>query len=271
MTRSPEESAQTERLEQSYTNLQSDVMLSIERQVCGCDYGGNSWTTRVEAQKIETLLELKPGLRFLDLGAGSGWPGLYLAKRSGCDLTLVDLPLTGLQIATERAYRDQLPGTCWITCADATNLPFSDGCFDAISHSDLLCCLKQKRTVLESCKRVICRGRRMAFTVISLAANLSLSERENSLEWAPEFVESETDYLDMLAQTGWSVIDHQDVSDAYAASCHRQVKAMREKKDDVITIIGASDYDYRLTRFASKVSALDDGRLRRDIFIAKAA
>jgi len=49
MKRSPEELAQTERFEQAYANLQSAVMLSIERQVCGCDYGGNSWTTRDEA------------------------------------------------------------------------------------------------------------------------------------------------------------------------------------------------------------------------------
>ena len=61
MNRSPEELAQTERFEQSYVNLQSTVMLSIERQVCGCDYGGNSWTTRDEAQRIGAMLGLKAG------------------------------------------------------------------------------------------------------------------------------------------------------------------------------------------------------------------
>jgi 2-polyprenyl-3-methyl-5-hydroxy-6-metoxy-1,4-benzoquinol methylase len=81
MKRSPEELAQTERFEKSYSNLQSAVMLAIERQVCGCDYGGNSWTTRDEAQHIGANLDLKPGMRLLDVGAGSGWPGLYLADQ----------------------------------------------------------------------------------------------------------------------------------------------------------------------------------------------
>jgi len=271
MKRSPEELAQTERYELKYANLQTDVMLAIERQVCGCDYGGNSWTTRDETHKFEKFLELKPGLRFLDLGAGSGWPGLYLAKRSGCDLTLVDLPVTGLQIAADRAFSDQLTGACCIICANATNLPFDDGCFDALSHSDLLCCLKQKRAVLESCKRVICKGGRMAFTVISMAANLSLTEREDTLGIAPEFVESETDYLTMLAQTGWSVIENQDLSDAYAASCRRQVKAMRDNKDEVVAIIGQSDFEIRLNELVSKGPALKDGRLRRELFVVRAA
>jgi ubiquinone/menaquinone biosynthesis C-methylase UbiE len=269
MKRSPEELAHTERLEQSYKDRQSDVMLSIERQVCGCDYGGNSWTTRDQAQEIETLLGLKPGIRFLDLGAGSGWPGMYQAKNSGCDLTLVDLPMSGLKIAAERAFSDQMTGACWVACANATNLPFRDGCFDAISHSDLLCCLKQKSAVLESCNRVLGKGGRMVFTVISMAANLSRTERENTLGTAPEFVESEVDYLTMLEQSGWSVIDNQDLSAAYAASCHRQVKAMKQNKDDYIIITGASDYDDRLTRYASKFAALEDGRLRRELFVAE--
>jgi sarcosine/dimethylglycine N-methyltransferase len=271
MKRSPEELAQTERLELSYANLQTDVMLAIERQVCGCDYGGNSWTTRDDTLKFEKILELKPGLRFLDLGAGSGWPGLYLAKRSGCDLTLVDLPLTGLHIAAERAFSDQLTGACCIVCANATNLPFNDGCFDALSHSDLLCCLQQKRAVLESCKRVLCKGGRMAFTVISMAANLSSVELEDTLEVAPEFVETETDYLTLLEQTGWSVIEVQDLSDDYAASCRRQVKAMRDNRDEVIAITGQSDFETRLARYVSKDSALNDGRLRRELFVVSGA
>jgi ubiquinone/menaquinone biosynthesis C-methylase UbiE len=269
MKRSPEELAQTERFEQKYKNSQSGVMLSIERQVCGCDYGGNSWTTRGQAQNIESLLGLKPGFRFLDLGAGSGWPGLYLAKSSGCDLMLVDLPMSGLKIAAERAISDQMTGACWIACANATRLPFRNSCFDAISHSDLLCCLKQKRDVLESCSRVLRKGGRMVFTVISMAANLSQAERENTLATAPEYVESGIDYLTMLEQSGWSVIDNQDLSAAYAASCHRQVKAMKENKDDYIAINGASDYGDRLTRYASKFSALEEGRLRRELFVAK--
>jgi len=267
MKRTPEELAQTERFEQSYTNLQADVMLTIERQVCGCDYGGNSWTTRVEAEQIETLLELKPGIHLLDLGAGSGWPGLYLAKRSGCDLTLLDLPLKGLQIAAQRARNDRMSGACRITCADATNMPFGDACFDAISHSDLLCCLKEKRAVLEACRRVLRRSGRMVFTVISLAANLSPTERVSTLQAAPEFAESEVDYATLLSQTGWSVIDYQDVSKTYAESSHRQQEAIKANRDDVIAIIGEADYTNRLVRYASKVAALTEGRLQRQMFV----
>jgi hypothetical protein len=101
MSCSPEQRAQRDRFDELYVRAQSPVILSIERSVCGCDYGGTSWTTRDEAERLGALLGLRPGLRLLDLGAGSGWPALYLARMSGCDIALVDLPLSGLRIAAK--------------------------------------------------------------------------------------------------------------------------------------------------------------------------
>ena len=76
----------------------SDAMRDLERSVCGCDYGSTSGTTRLEAERIAQLLELRPAAKLLDLGAGSGWPGLYLAQLTGCDVVLVDLPLAAFAL-----------------------------------------------------------------------------------------------------------------------------------------------------------------------------
>ena len=267
MKRSLEEHAQTQRLENIYERLQSPVMLSIQRRVCGCDYGANSWTTRVEAEQIGALLGLRSGMRFVDVGSGSGWPGLYMAVKSGCDVVLVDLPLAGLRVAADRAGTDQVAGNCWVMCADAAYMPFRKASFDALSHSDLLCCLKQKRTVLESCQRVTRMGGRMVFTVISIAPNLSQIDQRRAVGKGPEFVEAETDYLTLLAQTGWTVLESKDLSLAYAASVRRQAKADKENKDGVIAVIGACEYADRQTGWVSTLSALDEGLLRRELFV----
>ena len=93
----------------TYAELGSTVaMRELERSVCGCDYGSTRWTTRVEAERIAQLLGLRPAARLLDLGAGSGWPGLYLAQLTGCDVVVMDLPLAALRIARERATADGL-------------------------------------------------------------------------------------------------------------------------------------------------------------------
>jgi len=128
-------------------------MRDLERSVCGCAYGSTSWTTRREAERIAELLELGPDVQLLDVGAGSGWPGLYLAQLTGCDVVLVDLPLVALRIALARATDDGLSERCEAVAADGAALPFLDGSFDALSHSDVLCCAPDKLAILRACRR----------------------------------------------------------------------------------------------------------------------
>jgi len=73
MNLTAEEKSQRSRLNDWYQLGQSPLMLSIERSVCGCDYGASSWTTQAEAQEIASLLQLEHQTMLLDLGSGSGW------------------------------------------------------------------------------------------------------------------------------------------------------------------------------------------------------
>src|SRR6478672_2499241 len=80
---------------------QDPLMREIERRVRGSDYGATSWTTREQAEQAAARFALGRGHRLLELGAGSGWPALFLATLSGCEVVLTDLPLSGLRIARQ--------------------------------------------------------------------------------------------------------------------------------------------------------------------------
>ncbi len=268
MTRSPEELAQSTRFAAVYARSRAPVMLTVERSVCGCDYGGNSWTTQAEAARMGTLLELRPGRRLLDLGAGAGWPALYLAETSGCDVVLVDLPEIGLRIAADRARRDGISGDCGFAVADAAGIPFPDGSFDAVSHSDLLCCLKRKRAVLEDCRRVIRDGGRMVFTVISTAPGLGLEDHGRAVESGPEFVESEADYLTLLGQCGWRVLSCEDITAGYLSSCRRQILADKAQEHALQELIGAAAFAERQASWQTNLQALEADLLRREVYVA---
>ena len=162
------EKQQSDAMDAYYEHAQHPAMLKIERQVCGCDYGASSWTTRSEADRMAVLLELRPGSRLLDVGSGSGWPGLYLSRTTGCDLALVDLPAFGLKIAQTRRMKETSNSSVWLALADAAALPFAHNSFDAVCHTDLLCCLMRKTSVLRACQNILRPGRLMVFSVISV-------------------------------------------------------------------------------------------------------
>lgn len=266
MPRTPEEQATIDRFSNIYRHGQLDFMLEMERSTCGCDYGGTSWTTREEADRTIDMLKLKPGHEFLEVGSGAGWPGLYLAKQAECNATLTDLPLDGLRIARERATKDNLGGHCQILSADGAALPFHNGCFDAIYHSDVLCCLIEKLAVLRSCRRVLNSNGRMVFSVIFAARHITTADHERAVAGGPPFVDAPASYTEMLREAGWRIVDQIDLTTEYLESIHRHVAGLETYEREILEAFGKNEASEMLARKLRTISALKDGLLRRELF-----
>lgn len=267
MARTPGERDLTEHFAERYRLGQVPIMLEVERAFCGCDYGGTSWTTRAEAERLVPLMALGPGTRLLDVGAGSGWPGLYLARLTGCDATLVDVPLQGIRTAASRAEAERLAGACWLAVADGAMLPFRRGQFDAVSHSDLLCCLEAKRSVLSACRRVARDSAKMAFTVISIASDLPSAGYKRAVEFGPPFVESALGYPALLDQSGWEITHCVDVTAEYAATVRRLLVAWEEREDGLADLLGAAEFSAMVARRRGGLAAIEDDLLKRELFV----
>jgi hypothetical protein len=134
-----EEAEIRQRFDQRYGQGASSTMVTIERAVIGGDWGANGYTTVEQADVIGGRLGLGPGIWLLDLGAGQGWPGLYLAARSGCRVVLSDVPIAGLRRGSARTAAERLTDRASVVAASARALPFPSESFDAVAHTDVLC------------------------------------------------------------------------------------------------------------------------------------
>ena len=268
MSTSPNVSAVRGCFTRDYELGRSPAMRDLERSVLGCDYGGTSWTTRLEAVRIAGLLGLRPGVRLLDVGAGAGWPGLYFAQLSGCDLVLADLPFVGVQIAVGRAAADGFAERCRAVVADGAALPFREGSFDALSHSDVLCCMPAKLSMLQACRRVVRTGARMVFSVIAPEDKLSASDRQIAIESGPEFVDVDGDYALLLEQAGWRVEDRINVTAEFARSTRTSLEGMNSREEALTKVLGLDEFSERVQRRQATLAAIDRGVLKREIFAA---
>lgn len=248
----------------------SATMRDLERSVCGCDYGSTSGATREEAEHVARLLELRPGIRLLDAGGGSGWPALYLAQLTGCDVVVVDIPFAMLRIARQRAIADGLAQRCGVVAADAAALPFSEGSFDALSHSDLLCCTPDKLGVLRACRRVVRDGAKTVFTVIAPAPSLADSERQIAIASGPRFVDTDDDYAVLLDRSGWRLSERTDVTPALLRYMRAELEGMESRADALAALLGAEAFTERMKRQREMIAAIDAGFLRRELFVAGA-
>jgi cyclopropane fatty-acyl-phospholipid synthase-like methyltransferase len=137
MTKAERETA--EHFAERYRVAPAEVSRRVELAVIGGDWGANGYTTMAQADVLARELALRPGARLLDLGAGRGWPGLYLAAARRCQVVLADVPIEGLQAAAARARREKLTDRAAPVAASARALPFAPAAFDAIVHADVLC------------------------------------------------------------------------------------------------------------------------------------
>ncbi len=133
------EDDQTDRFDDRYRVTGDSVFLEIERAVLGVDYQATGYTTRSEADELGQRLELGPASRLLDLGSGCGFPGLYLATRTGCSVVTVDPIATGAAAARARARKDRLADHHHAVVARGQALPVRSASFDAIVHVDVTC------------------------------------------------------------------------------------------------------------------------------------
>jgi len=122
-----------------YALAAGDANARIERDVIGAVWGANGYTTVSQADELGRRLALGPGSRLLDVGTGRGWPGLYLAKQTGCSMVGTDMPVEGLAIAARRAGAEGINERVSLLAAAGAAQPFRPGSFDGIVLTDVLC------------------------------------------------------------------------------------------------------------------------------------
>jgi methylase of polypeptide subunit release factors len=138
MTTRDEHDALTE-FRERYAIVTTEVASEIERRVIGAEWGANGYTTVEQADELARRLDLGPGRTLLDVGTGRGWPGLYLAAKTGCRLVGTDMPLDALAAAARRARAESIDDRVGLIAAAGANQPFRPNSFDAVVHTDVLC------------------------------------------------------------------------------------------------------------------------------------
>ena len=102
------EKTNADRFNQRYGEGRGDVGRAMALEVFGANIDVNGYTTVAQADRLAAELKLRPGMLLLDVGAGAGWPGLQIAKTTGCSVVLSDQPRPALERALHHASSDRI-------------------------------------------------------------------------------------------------------------------------------------------------------------------
>jgi len=263
------EAENIERFADKYRLCCSPVRLDIERDALGADYGSTGYTTREQADELGRLLALGPGVRLADIGSGSGWPSLYLAERTGCQVFGTDLPFDGVRRARARAHVDGLDGRAMYAVATGRSQPFRRGSFDAAVHTDVLCCLGPKLAMLRACRDLLRPGGRMAFTTILVAPGLDPAQHRRAVRAGPWQVLARRPYPALVQQAGFTDVVDVDVSEDYGRIQAAWLDATEARADAVRQLTSDAELRDAQADRRRAHAAIEEGLLRRSLITAR--
>jgi cyclopropane fatty-acyl-phospholipid synthase-like methyltransferase len=256
------------RAREAYAVGEHPVAREVELLTLGSDFGANGYATLAEVTELAGVLDLGPGRRLLDIGSGQGWPGLYLARETGCRVVITDVPVEGLGTADRRAAREGLGDRAWALAARGQLLPVRAGAFDAAIHTDVLCCLRPKLATLQATFRALAPGGRTAFTAIFPAAALAAGDRRRAVEAGPPNCGIRTSYPSLLRSAGFVDVEERDLTADYLATASRKLDVAEQFAGGMAEVLGRQAYEEMQAERRLAISAIEAGLLRRALFVA---
>ena len=231
--------------------------------------GGDFLKACANLSKIMAEKALMDGSsRVLDLGCGNGTTSLWLSKGRGCRVTGVDL--SGVRIQNARESLEGEPegvrARVGFEKASATALPFGDGSFTHVWSQASIYHIHDKERTLTEAYRVLQEGGVLVFDDlikpkpdISEAAQTYVYDR---LLFDTDF--SFESYQDSLRQTGFQILEAQDMSDHLKTSYQCLSKITSEKSGD-----NPAKYQALSFAYDQMVRAVENGELGWGLYLCR--
>jgi ubiquinone/menaquinone biosynthesis C-methylase UbiE len=228
---------------------------------------GGTKETDILAQKADITNQT----RVLDICSALGGPARHLARKFGCSVTGLDATRKMYEEAKRRTEQEDLTHLVSYELGDSIKMPFEQGAFDVVWGQDAWCYVTDKKKMLDEAARVIKPGGIIAFTDWIQVGNMSEKEWEalNKFMVFP-YMETLDGYEKLLTETGFGLIEKEDLSEDFAKHCHfYQDKLRNELKNMIIEQYGSGLYEAAVSGLGMWVAAADEGKVGRGRWIAK--
>ena len=157
-------------------------------------------------QELAAQMELRPGLRLLDVGSGLGGPARYFASEHGCRVTGIDLTQEFVDAARSLSKRVKLEGLVDFQQGSALQMPFAAETFDGAYMIHVGMNIRDKAGIFREVRRALKVGGLFAVFEIMRTTDGMI---RYPVPWAKSeetsFVAGAKDYREALENAGFRV------------------------------------------------------------------
>jgi cyclopropane fatty-acyl-phospholipid synthase-like methyltransferase len=158
-------------------------------------------------------MRLQSGRRMLDVGCGTGQPAVRLAQATGGSVVGITINRMQVERATARAQAAGVSDRVQFEYANAMELPYADGSFDAVWAFESLFHMPDRAQVLREMARVVRPGGHFLIADVVEAVPMSTAQRVLFFStFEMNALPTPAQYRQVLQESGFAVEDVIDIT-----------------------------------------------------------
>ncbi len=186
-------------------------------------------------RELASRMDLRPGLRLLDVGCGIGGPARYFAAELQCRVMGVDLTEEFVEVAKSLTALLKLEGLLEFQKANALNLPFEPATFDRASMIHVGMNIAAKAGVFREVRRVLKPAGLFAiFDIVRVAEGAIRYPVPWAMTDETSFVADLPTYTDALRDAGFRIEEVRSQKDSAIQVTQRAMARMAQEGPPVL-------------------------------------
>jgi ubiquinone/menaquinone biosynthesis C-methylase UbiE len=202
-------------------------------------YGGTEAVDRLMAQAAITAQD-----HVLDVCAGMGGPARYIAWKTGCQVTGLDLTASRVIGAQALTAATHLTEQVRFVHGNALEMPFDPAQFTCIISQEAFAHIPNKRQLIGQCERALAPGGRMVFSDIMSHQALGRPDAQKLFD-GMRFSEIATlgDYQQWFADAGMQWVQSIDLSEEWTRILVDRHAMYRSLESQTVARLGRDHFD----------------------------
>lgn len=230
-------------------------------------YGGTAATDRLI---LEAAVQAEDAV--LDVCSGMGGPARYLAWKTGCDVTGLDITASRVKGAIELTRVAGLSGSVRFVRGNALAMPFQDASFTLAVAQESFAHIPDKPRLLAQCARVLRPAGRLVFSDILHRGNLSVHDKQRLFEgMAFSDIATVEWYTEQLHLCGMEVVRLVDLTEEWTRILIERLAMYRSLKSQTVARLGHEHFERYDSAYQHFVGLYQSGVLAGALIHARKA
>lgn len=234
------------------------------------DIGQQSFITPRYLDELIYRLVIEEKIYVLDVGSGAGGPAVYIASKTGCRVSGIEINDVGVEVSRKLAKKSGLEEKTEFYLGDAMKMPFEDNTFDLAISLNVMNVFKDKTGLFKEVYRILKPSGKWAFLsgTFEMPDDDEIRRKMARGYLIPQYYDSLEGYRKKLELAGFKI---EEITE-YVADFWVQVKkwgdAYKKHSVEIAKEQGEENTKYHIEYFDTYLKLIEDGKAANHFIIS---